>query len=316
MFMMDYFSVIIVYLVMIIFVLVGVSFFVLMERKVLGYVHVRKGPNKVGYLGIIQSFSDFIKLISKEGIYPLMSNKFMYSIFPMINFSFSLFIWVVIPLFSGLMNFSLGVLFIFCCSSMVVYTVIISGWSSNSNYSLIGCLRGVAQLVSYEVSFFLVLMSFLVFMSSLSLIDFYSFQSCVWFCFFSLPLMFVWYFCMLAETSRVPFDFAECESELVSGFNVEYSGLGFTYIFLGEYIMIVFMSMLFGIVFLGADFLNFFFFLLVVFTSFSLILVRGVLPRFRYDVLMKLCWQSFLPVSLNYLFFFFGLKIIFFVSLC
>nr|AIS38202.1 NADH dehydrogenase subunit 1 [Brasilocerus sp. 2 DTA-2012] len=313
MFLKDCFLLFSVFLILILFVLVGVAFLVLMERKVLGYIQSRKGPNKVGFLGILQSLADALKLLSKESVIPLMSNHFLYYFSPIFNLSLSLIMWIVLPFFTSFLNFSFGILYFFCCSSLIVYSVMVSGWSSNSNYSLIGCLRSVAQVISYEVSFFLILMSFLVIMSSLSILDFYLYQFYVWFCFISFPLMFIWFCSMLAETNRTPFDFSECESELVSGFNVEYGGLGFTFIFMAEYSSIIFMSFLFSIIFLGADLSSVFFFFMVVFISFSFIVVRGFLPRFRYDKLMGLCWKSFLPVSLNYLIFFFSIKVALYV---
>nr|AJT35536.1 NADH dehydrogenase subunit 1 [Phrixothrix hirtus] len=313
MYLVDFLVLILNFLILILFGLVGIGFLVLKKRKDLGYIQIRKGPNKGGFLGIVQSFSDALKLLSKEMVFPLMSNICFYYFSPIFNLTLSLIMWIVFPFFTGFLVFSFGILYIFCCSSLIVYSVIISGWSSNSSYSLIGCLRGVAQLISYEVSFFLILMAFLIIMSSLSIMDFFLFQSFSWFCFIGFPLMLIWYRSMLAETNRTPFDLSECESELVSGFNVEYSGLGFTFIFMAEYSSIIFMSFLFSMIFLGGDLYSFLFFFFVVFIAFSFILIRGVLPRFRYDKLMGLCWKVFLPVSLNYLVFFFGLKVYFFI---
>nr|ALO76490.1 NADH deshydrogenase subunit 1 [Mastinocerus sp. MAS01] len=307
MFVWDFYLLILLIFLLMVFVLVGVAFLTLMERKVLGYVQIRKGPNKVGFKGYIQPFSDALKLLSKEIINPFMSNKLLYLLSPLFNMLFSLLVWIIIPFHSGLLNFDFSVMFFFCCSSLIVYTMMVSGWSSNSKYSLIGCLRSVAQLISYEISFFFILMSFLMLISSFVFSWFFFYQVNVWFMFICFPLSLMWYCSMMAETNRTPFDFAECESELVSGFNVEYSGVGFTLIFMSEYCGIILMSFLFVVIFLGSDLCSFFFFM-VVFISFSFILVRGVLPRFRYDKLMNLCWKSYLPISLNYLIFFFGYK--------
>nr|YP_010576279.1 NADH dehydrogenase subunit 1 [Stilicoderus aquilinus]UZN43816.1 NADH dehydrogenase subunit 1 [Stilicoderus aquilinus] len=295
--------------ILLICVLVGVAFLTLMERKVLGYIQLRKGPNKVGFMGIPQPFSDAIKLFSKESVYPLMSNFNMYYISPIMNLFLSLLLWMCIPFISIMFNFNLGFLFFLCISSMSVYTIMIAGWSSNSNYSLLGGLRSVAQTISYEVSLALILLSFLFLTLSLSMIDFMKFQNLLWFLFLTLPLSLIWLVSSLAETNRTPFDFAEGESELVSGFNVEYSSGGFALIFLAEYASILFMSMMCVLLFLGSDLYSWYFFIKLGFMSFLWIWVRGTLPRFRYDKLMYLAWKSFLPVSLNFLFFYIGLKL-------
>nr|URX52688.1 NADH dehydrogenase subunit 1 [Neotermes cf. insularis/malandensis] len=300
---------IIVFILLVICVLVGVAFLVLLERKVLGYVHIRKGPNKVGFIGLFQPFSDAISLFSSEQYFPLVSNYLSYYFSPVFGLFLSLLIWVLIPYFSGFISFELGLLFFLCCTSLGVYTVMIAGWSSNSNYSLLGGLRSVAQTISYEVSLALILLSFVFLICSYDLIDFYYFQSYLWFIFFTLPLSFLWFISCLAETNRTPFDFAEGESELVSGFNVEYGAGGFALIFLAEYASILFMSLLFCVIFLGCDLSSLFFYISLSFVSYLFIWVRGTLPRFRYDSLMYLAWSSFLPLSLNYLLFFLGVKL-------
>nr|QBZ37548.1 NADH dehydrogenase subunit 1 [Aesalus sp. JL-2019] len=302
-------------LLLVICVLVGVAFLTLMERKVLGYIQIRKGPNKVGYLGVLQPFSDAIKLFTKEQTYPFMSNFFLYYLAPVFNLFLSLVLWLCIPFFSGLLSFGLGVLFFLCCSSLSVYTIMLAGWSSNSNYAMLGSLRSVAQTISYEVGLALILMSFLFLIGSLSLVDFMKYQSSLWFFFLCLPLCIVWFISSLAETNRTPFDFAEGESELVSGFNVEYSSGGFALIFLAEYSSILFMSLLCCILFLGGNIVSLLFFFMLGFMSFLWIWVRGTLPRFRYDKLMYLAWKSFLPVSLNYIFFFSGMKMFLYSSM-
>nr|YP_010710209.1 NADH dehydrogenase subunit 1 [Dyscolus rotundiceps]WCS91634.1 NADH dehydrogenase subunit 1 [Dyscolus rotundiceps] len=312
MFYMDLIFSLICMLLLIICVLVGVAFLTLLERKVLGYIQIRKGPNKVGFMGIPQPFCDAIKLFSKEQTYPLLSNYIMYYYSPIMSLFLSLLLWVIIPYFLILFSFSLGMLFFLACTSLGVYTVMIAGWSSNSSYSLLGGLRAVAQTISYEVSLALILMSFMILIESFSLMEFMQYQKFVWMIFLSLPLGFVWFVSSLAETNRTPFDFAEGESELVSGFNVEYSSGGFALIFLSEYSSILFMSMLFCVMFLGSDLMSILFFLKVVFLAFSFIWVRGTLPRYRYDKLMYLAWKSFLPLSLNYLFLYMGLKMLYF----
>nr|YP_004222775.1 NADH dehydrogenase subunit 1 [Bittacus pilicornis]ADW83147.1 NADH dehydrogenase subunit 1 [Bittacus pilicornis] len=309
MMLMDIIMPIVGSLLLIICVLVGVAFLTLLERKVLGYIQIRKGPNKVGFMGIPQPFSDAIKLFTKEQTYPIVSNYISYYFSPIFSLFLSLLVWLVIPYFTGLIMFNLGLLFFLCCTSLGVYTVMIAGWSSNSNYALLGGLRAVAQTISYEVSLALILLSFVFLIGNYSLLSFYEYQSYVWFLFMTFPLGLSWFASCLAETNRTPFDFAEGESELVSGFNVEYSSGGFALIFLAEYASILFMSMLFCVIFLGCDLNSFSFFLKLTILSFMFIWVRGTMPRYRYDKLMYLAWKSFLPMSLNYLIFFMGVKI-------
>nr|QUO98737.1 NADH dehydrogenase subunit 1 [Pseudolimnophila brunneinota] len=296
-------------LMLIICVMVGVAFLTLLERKVLGYIQIRKGPNKVGLLGIPQPFCDAIKLFTKEQTYPLVSNYISYYFSPVFSLFLSLMVWICIPYLIKLFSFNLGVLFFLCCMSLGVYTVMIAGWSSNSNYALLGGLRAVAQTISYEVSLVLILLSFIFLIGGYNLLFFFYYQTYIWFIVLSFPLGLVWFASSLAETNRTPFDFAEGESELVSGFNVEYSSGGFALIFLAEYASILFMSMLFVIIFMGCDIYSMSFYIKLMFISFMFIWVRGTLPRFRYDKLMYLAWKSFLPLSLNYLLFFMGLKI-------
>nr|ASN65923.1 NADH dehydrogenase subunit 1 [Pseudotetracha mendacia] len=315
MFVADLVFMLVCMLLLVICVLVGVAFLTLLERKVLGYIQIRKGPNKVGFMGIPQPFSDAIKLFSSEQTYPLMSNYIMYYYSPIMNLFLSLLLWAIIPYYLILFSFNLGLLFFLCVTSLGVYTVMIAGWSSNSSYSLLGGMRAVAQTISYEVSLALILMSFMILIEGFCLLDFYKYQSCVWMIYLSVPLAFIWFVSSLAETNRTPFDFTEGESELVSGFNVEYSSGGFALIFLSEYSSILFMSMLFSVIFLGSDLFSMVFYFKMVFISFAFIWVRGTLPRYRYDKLMYLAWSSFLPVALNYLFLYMGMKILFYSML-
>nr|QHD47899.1 NADH dehydrogenase subunit 1 [Niponiella limbatella] len=297
-------------LLLIICVLVGVAFLTLLERKVLGYIQIRKGPNKVGFLGVPQPFSDAIKLFTKEQTYPVVSNYLPYYFSPVFSLFLSLLVWMVMPYLVGLFSFNLGLLFFLCCTSLGVYTVMVAGWASNSNYALLGGLRGVAQTISYEVSLALILLSFVFLVGGYSLVDLIKFQEQIWMVVLCFPLALSWFASCLAETNRTPFDFAEGESELVSGFNVEYSSGGFALIFLAEYASILFMSMLLTALLLGCDIESISFFLKLAFISFAFIWVRGTLPRFRYDKLMYLAWKSFLPLSLNYLILFLGFKIV------
>nr|ADF65630.1 NADH dehydrogenase subunit 1 [Vietnamella dabieshanensis] len=293
-------------ILLVICVLVGVAFLTLMERKVLGYIQLRKGPNKVGIWGIPQPFADAIKLFTKEQTYPVVSNYMPYYISPIFSLFLALVVWMVFPMMVGMFNFNMGLLFFLCCTSMGVYTVMMAGWASNSNYALLGGLRAVAQTISYEVSLALILLSFVFLVKSYNLLDFTFYQKEIWFLVLVFPLALCWFASCLAETNRTPFDFAEGESELVSGFNVEYSSGGFALIFMAEYASILFMSMLFVVLFLGSNVFSLLFYLKLVFLGFMFIWVRGTLPRFRYDKLMYLAWKSFLPVSLNYLIFLTG----------
>nr|YP_010709602.1 NADH dehydrogenase subunit 1 [Sosibia gibba]WCS40817.1 NADH dehydrogenase subunit 1 [Sosibia gibba] len=305
----DFFISLISFILLIIFVLVGVAFFTLLERSVLGYIQIRKGPNKVSLLGLLQPFSDAIKLFFKEVIVPSLSNFVPYYFSPIFNLFLSLIIWIVIPYFSNLFVYNLGLMFFLCCASLNVYSIMLAGWSSNSNYALLGGLRSVAQTISYEVSLFLILLSFIMLGGSYCLFNFYFFQLFGWYIILFFPLCLCLFSSLLADTNRTPFDFAEGESELVSGFNVEYSSGGFILIFLSEYSMILFMSLFSCIVFLGCDVFSLFFFIKMIFLSFLFIWIRGTLPRFRYDKLMYLAWKCYLPFSLNYLIFIIGFKL-------
>nr|APX40277.1 NADH dehydrogenase subunit 1 [Phyllotreta parallela] len=309
---MDLFLSMISMLILLLCVLISVAFLTLLERKVLGYIQIRKGPNKVGFIGLLQPFSDAIKLMSKEQNYPIVSNLFMFYFCPVLNLFLALFLWMSMPFFSMSLMFKFSILFFLSVSSVSVYTIMLAGWSSNSNYSLLGSLRSVAQTISYEVSLALILMSYLYMVMDFNFISFMKYQEYVWFIFILFPLCFMWLVSSLAETNRTPFDFAEGESELVSGFNVEYSSGGFVMIFLAEYSNILFMSMVCVILFLGADFYSFFFFLKLGLVAFFWLWVRGTLPRYRYDKLMYLAWKSYLMVTLNFLVFFGSLKIFLF----
>jgi len=311
----DIFLLLVNFVILIIFLLVGVAFLTLLERKVLGYIQIRKGPNKVGFMGLIQPFRDAIKLFTKEHVFPIYSNYLIYYFSPVFGFLISIIIWVVFPNNLGFFSFELGFLFLICCLSIGVYRVIIAGWSSNSNYSLLGGLRSVAQTISYEISMALVLLSLILYLFSFNLIDLFKYQKLLIFIFLFFPLRLMWFSIILAETNRTPFDFAEGESELVSGFNVEYRGGGFALIFLAEYLRILFISFVFRALFLGSNLFNLFFFLKIVFISYVFIWVRGTLPRFRYDKLINLTWKYYLSLVINFFLFFIGLKIIIFLIL-
>lgn len=302
-------------LILIICVIVGVAFLTLFERKILGYIQIRKGPNKVGFIGLLQPFSDAIKLFTKEQTYPYTSNFIIYYLRPIFSLFLALLTWICVPYIIKIYSFNLGLLFFLACTRLGVYGVIIAGWSSNSNYSLLGGLRSIAQTISYEVSLALILISYIILLGGFNIILFFFKQEYIWFFFIRFPLAYVWFISSLAETNRTPFDFAEGESELVSGFNVEYSRGGFALIFLAEYARILFIRIMFSLIFLGGNLISIFFYLKLTFLSFLFIWVRGTIPRYRYDKLMYLAWKSYLSISLNYLFLFIGLKMLVFIFL-
>nr|YP_009353884.1 NADH dehydrogenase subunit 1 [Laternula truncata]AQZ26188.1 NADH dehydrogenase subunit 1 [Laternula truncata] len=279
-------------------VLLAVAFFTLFERKILGYAQLRKGPNKVGVVGLLQPFSDALKLLSKEYAVLLECNQLCFFLAPALSFFLAMMMWNIFPSFNGISYFVFGVIYFLCVSSVSVYGVLLAGWSSNSKYALIGAIRGAAQTISYEVSFSLLLLFCVFLTSTFDLEEFYFPIALLGF-----PLFLMFVASMLAETNRAPFDLVEGESELVSGFNVEYSGPGFTLIFLAEYANIIFISTFTSMIWLGG--FSFWFISgpsVLVFKSlllsFFFVWARGALPRYRYDLLMSLAWKSFLPAAL------------------
>tara|TARA_Y100000590_G_scaffold459164_1_gene615574 strand:+ start:2492 stop:3508 length:1017 start_codon:yes stop_codon:yes gene_type:complete len=291
---------------------ISVAFLIYSERKVLGAIQLRRGPNVVGPFGLFQSFADAIKLLTKENIIPKNSNKLIFLTAPIITMVLSLAGWAVIPFSPGIVlsNINVGIMYIFAVSSLGVYGVIMAGWASNSQYPFLGALRSAAQMVSYEVSIGFVIITVLLCVGSLNLSKIVEAQSNIWFAIPLLPMFIIFFISALAETNRLPFDLPEDEATLVAGFFTEYSSASFMLFFLGEYANMILMSALTTILFLGGwlppfDIIPFtlipgpiWFFLKITFILFLFLWVRGTLPRYRYDQLMRLGWKIFLPFSL------------------
>lgn len=295
--------------------LICVAYLTLIERKILACIQRRFGPDQVGYIGLLQPISDASKLIFKETILPIISDKILFISAPILSFILSFIIQIIVPFsdFGAIIEFDLGILYIFAISSLNVYSIIISGYSSSSRYAFLGSLRSAAQMISYEISFGLILISVLLCTNSLNLIDIIEYQiEIVQFAVPFFPLAIIFFISTLAETNRSPFDLPEAEAELVAGYNVEYSSIGFALFFISEYFNIIFMSTLNVIIFQGGydsifqynfHINSFFFIIKVIFFIFLFIYVRGILPRYRYDQLMFLGQKVFLPISLAYIFF-------------
>lgn len=300
-------------LIIVLPMLIAIAYLTLIERKVISAIQRRKGPNIVGFFGLLQPFADALKLMIKETILPSIANRIIFLIAPIITLGLSLMSWVVIPLDTGIVlsDINLGILYIFAVSSLGVYGIIISGWSSNSRYAFLGALRSSAQMVSYEVSIGLIIMSILLNVGSINLTKIVYYQQYIW---FVIPLFFIFglfFISALAETNRPPFDLPEAEAELVAGYFVEYSSMSFALFFIGEYGALLVMSTLIVVLFFGG-WLPFNYLLLgikVCFVVFLFVWVRAAFPRYRYDQLMRLGWKIFLPISLGFVLFISGILI-------
>ena len=293
-------------------VLISVAFLVYAERKVLALIQLRRGPNVVGPFGILQSFADALKLLTKENIVPANSNKIVFLLAPIITMVLSLAGWAVIPFAPNwvIADINVGIMYLFAVSSLGVYGIIMAGWASNSQYPFLGALRSAAQMVSYEVSIGFVIITVLLCVGSLNLSKIVEAQETVWFAIPLLPMFVVFFISALAETNRLPFDLPEDESTLVAGFFTEYSSASFVLFFLGEYASMILMSSMTVILFMGGWLPPFdifplnavpgviWFVIKVIFILFLFIWVRGTFPRYRYDQLMRLGWKIFLPLSL------------------
>ena len=295
--------------------LLFIAYLTYFERKVIGAIQLRKGPNVVGPFGLFQPIADGIKLLTKETIFPENSNKLIFIFSPILTFTLALIGWAVIPIDYKIVlaDVNVGVMYIFAVSSLGVYGIIMAGWASNSRYAFLGALRSAAQMISYEVSIGLIIISVLITSGSLNLTEIVMKQQNMWYVIPHFPMFIIFFISTLAETNRAPFDLPEAESELVAGYNVEYSSMSFGLFFLGEYGNMILMSSMSTILFLGGwlppvdisffeNIPGFIWFLLkVTFLLFLFLWVRATLPRYRYDQLMRLGWKVFLPLSLAWI---------------
>jgi NADH-quinone oxidoreductase subunit H len=295
--------------------LIAVAYFTIAERKIMGAIQRRRGPNVIGFIGLLQPLADGLKLFAKETTLPTSTNTSIFLIAPSLTFILSLIGWAVIPLSNGIVicDLNLGILYIFAVSALNIYGILFAGWSSNSKYAFLGAVRSAAQMISYEISIGFTVLSVVICAGSFNLSNIVLAQQKIWYFFPLLPAFIIFYISMLAETNRHPFDLPEAEAELVSGYNVEYSAMTFALFFLGEYANMLLMSTFSAILFLGGWLppLNFFLFNFVpgtIWLCFKILLgvtffivTRATLPRYRYDQLMYLGWKCFLPLTIGYL---------------
>jgi NADH-quinone oxidoreductase subunit H len=303
--------------------LISVAYFTIAERKIMGAIQRRRGPNVVGFIGLLQPLADGLKLFVKETTLPTNANTGIFLFAPALAFILSLMGWAVIPLSKGVVvcDLNLGIMYLLAISSLNVYGILFAGWSSNSKYAYLGALRSAAQMISYEISIGFTILNVVICAGSFNLSSIVLAQQKIWFIFPLFPVFIIFYISMLAETNRHPFDLPEAEAELVSGYNVEYSAMTFALFFLGEYANMLIMSTISAILFLGGwlpllnilDFIpsTIWLTLKICFGVVFFILTRATLPRYRYDQLMYLGWKCFLPLSLGYLIFTVGVLISF-----
>jgi NADH-quinone oxidoreductase subunit H len=305
--------------------LISVAYFTIAERKIMGIIQRRRGPNVIGFVGLLQPLADGLKLFAKETILPSNSNIIVFLIAPILSFLLSLISWSVIPFSETIVlsDINVGILYLFATSSLSVYGIVMAGWSSNSKYPFLGALRSAAQMISYEISIGFIIVNVCVCAGSFNLSSIVYAQKNIWFIVPLFPMFVIFYISMLAETNRHPFDLPEAEAELVSGYNVEYSAMTFALFFLGEYANMLLMSAFSAILFLGGwlplvnifplNYMpgSFWFSLKLILGVIFFIITRATLPRYRYDQLMHIGWKCFLPLSLGYLVFSVGVLISF-----
>lgn len=301
-------------ILLVLIIIIGVAYLTLLERKILGYIQNRKGPNKVGFVGILQPFRDAIKLIRKEVFFIFKSNYNLYYISPVIIFIIIIIIWILYPFITNVyfLNYSFLLMIIFI--SVIRYIVVYLGWSANSVYSIIGSIRSVSQILSYEVRFILIILILIILRERYSFLDFVYFQYYMWYIIYLYPIFIIFFIRILAELNRSPIDFIEGESELVSGFNVEYFRGNFTLIFLREYGIILYFSIIKILIFTNLLIKSYVYLIIWInLICLLIIIIRGMLPRIRYDELIYLCWKIILPLVLIYIIIILGLKFFFII---
>nr|WMQ53454.1 NADH dehydrogenase subunit 1 [Bombus lantschouensis]DBA43662.1 TPA_asm: ND1 [Bombus lantschouensis] len=294
------------YILLIVMVLISVAFLTLFERKILGYIQLRKGPNKITFKGLFQPFSDALKLLTKEIFYLSINLSYLYG--PMIMFFLSMILWLIYPWIYKFYFIDFSVIYLMLILSLMVYPVMMIGWVSMCNYSVLGSLRAVSQMISFEILLFMMFFIMMIMIEDYSFLEFFKFQKNINFMFFLYPLYLIFMISVLIDLNRVPFDLIEGESELVSGFNIEYFSSLFVLIFLSEYMNIMFISIILTVMFYGLNNWSLYFLLIFMFHLIFLIMIRGVLPRIRYDILMKACWLELLLLILMYCFLIYLMK--------
>jgi len=287
------------FLLIILEILLAVAFFTLLERKILGYIHFRKGPNKVGFIGIFQPFRDALKLFRKEKIKLINVNLYIYIFSPLVGLIIILILWICYLRWGNLITIYIGSIYIFRIIRLRVYFLIGRGWRSNRKYRILGAYRSISQTISYEVRIILIFLIFIFFISTFNFIIFSFIQETIWHIYLSYIIFLLWISIILAESNRTPFDFSEGESELVSGFNTEYYGGLFSLIFICEYGIIIFLRIITSILFLGG--LNIWITIKISIVCLAFLWIRGILPRYRYDKLIHIAWVIYLPYTLSLL---------------